>query len=98
MSKKKWKYHKSHSFIDGDGEKTEGITQLYKIGVYFIINNDPYHQFNTTPAGMVEIENTLKELEGNSIMDLQFGQEITVIEKDGFFVEEKQEVVCPNQN
>ena len=88
---KKWNYHVTHSFKD-KGKETKGITQLYQIGVYMIIDNNPRLQFNITPNQMVSMERRLKKaFEKGEISDLEFGREITVIEnEEGFYEELKQ--------
>ncbi len=87
---KKWKYHLTHSFKDAEREH-HAVTQLYKVGVYMIVNNDPRLQFNMTPNQMVTMERKLKKsLEKEDISDLQFGKEITVIENEDGFYEEIQ--------
>ena len=51
MANKKWNYHKSHSFVFGkEKTKISFLTQLYRIGVYGIMNNDAASQGNFTPA------------------------------------------------
>jgi hypothetical protein len=88
---KKWKYHVTHSFKD-KGKETKGITQLYQIGVYMIVDNNPRLQFNITPNQMVSMERRLKKaFKEGEITDLEFGREITVIEnEEGFYEELKQ--------
>ena len=86
---KKWKYHTSHRFVHiKTGTETSCITQLYKIGVYVIVNNDPSLQFNLKPQDMVTLEKKLnKDLEEGIIKDLEFGHEITVSDETGFYEE-----------
>jgi hypothetical protein len=86
---KKWKYHTTHSYtlIKGD-KKMCFITQLYKIGVYGILNSDPAMQVSFTPSNMVKIEKTLhKDLCEGVIKDLEFGREIVVSDETGFYEE-----------
>lgn len=85
---KKWKYHVSHSYKI-KGKETKGITQLYQIGVYLIVNNNPQRQFNFTPNQMVTTERRLKKaFKEGEITDLEFGREITVIKNESGFFEE----------
>lgn len=87
--RKKYEYHKYHTFINCDNEKEyKFTTQLYKVGVYGILNNDPAVQVNITPRQMVKLEKSLKkkETEGE-IKQLEFGTPITVIENDGLYEE-----------
>lgn len=86
---KKWKYHKSHSFETKDGSKISMITQLYQVGVYAIVNNDPAAQFNLTPNQLVTAERNLKKQEKEGeIKNLQFGIPITVTEDESGFYKE----------
>ena len=88
MANKKWKYHKSHSFV-ADNEKYNVLTQLYKIGVYVIINSEAGMQFHTSPAQMVTRERKLRKyFEKGTISDLEFGVPITVTtDEAGMYVE-----------
>jgi len=88
MATKKWTYHKSHT-CEISGEKQSFITQLYKVGVYAILNGESNQQFNLTPANMVGIERKLRisEIEG-TITNLVFGPPITVIEDENGYYKE----------
>ena len=86
---KKFTYHKSLSFIDVEnGQKQSFATQLYKIGVYGIMNNNSSMQGNFQPKDLVKTETKLKKLqEAGVIKDLVFGSPITVAQIDGFWTE-----------
>ena len=86
---KKWKYHKSHSFVVVEGNhKVSMISQLYQVGVYAIVNSDPALQSNNSPNMMVTRERKLKKAESEGIIkDLEFGMPITVIEENSMYVE-----------
>ena len=57
MSNKKYKYHTSLSFVDVEsGETFSFLTQLYQIGVYLIINNNPALQYNLAPSSIMKQE------------------------------------------
>jgi hypothetical protein len=85
---KKFKYHKSHSFVDSRGNKISFATQLYKIGIYGIVNNNPSMQGNFTPQQMVKIEKQLnKQKENGEITELTFSLPITIEKVDGFWQE-----------
>jgi hypothetical protein len=85
---KKWNYHVSHSYKI-KGRECVGLTQLYQIGVYLIVNNNPKLQFNITPNQMVSMEKRMrKSFEKGEITDLEFGREITVIENESGLYEE----------
>lgn len=86
---KKWKYHTSHSFVHiPTGTETSFVSQLYKVGVYGIVDNDPSLQFNLKPQDIVKLEKKLhKDLVDGVIRDLVFGREITVSDETGFYEE-----------
>ena len=81
-------YHRTHSFVQNE-EKVTFVTQLYKTGVYAIINNNPALQYNLTPKDIVEIEKNLRQREKEGkIKELSFGLPITVIkDEQGFYKE-----------
>lgn len=57
VKNKTYKYHTSHSYKDvATGLTSQLITQLYQIGVYGIINNNPSLQFSTSPSKLVKTE------------------------------------------
>lgn len=81
-----YKYHKGHKYTTEDGTEVSLNSQLYKTGVYCIINNDPEMQFGCSPRSMAKTERKLKEAEKNGeIKDLEFMVEITVKEVDGLW-------------
>ena len=84
---KTFTYHKSHSFYDVKLKRpTTFTTQLYSLGIYGIINNNPALQFNYKPNDIVKGEKQLKKLQANGgIRDLVFGAAITIAEVDGFW-------------
>jgi hypothetical protein len=86
---KKWKYHTSHSFTHVSLDKKFSFqTQLYKVGVYGILNNDAGMQMNLKPQDIVKLEKKLtKDLEKGIIKDLEWGREITVSDETGFYEE-----------
>ena len=89
-SAKKWKYHTSFRYIlTEDGSEQSLATQLYKVGVYGIANNDPKLQVSYTPGQMVRIKKKLIDaFNKNIISDLEFGRPITVTTDDnGFYIE-----------
>jgi hypothetical protein len=87
---KTFTYHTSHSFTIVDTNKTISFTtELYQLGIYAILNNDPALQFSTTPNELVKVEKGLiaKEAKG-LIKNLTFGGEIKVtIDKNGLYKE-----------
>jgi len=81
-------YHVSHSFVDSKGNTISFATQLYQIGVYGIVNNNPAMQGNFEPKQIVKIEKHLnKQLDNGEITDLKFGREIKVEQVNGFLEE-----------
>jgi len=88
--KKIFKYHVTHSFTDIESNKKVSMaTQLYQVGVYGIINNDPALQMSIKPSDMVKIERNLnKQLREGKISDLEFGREI-IVEDNGLYNEVK---------
>jgi hypothetical protein len=89
MASKNWTYSRSLTFKDAEGTEFNMISQLYKIGVYVIINNDPGMQYNLTPSQMVKTEKQFKKsFEAGDITDLVLGRLITVTkDKEGFYIE-----------
>jgi hypothetical protein len=84
----KWTYHTSHSYTTEKGEKVSFVTQLYQVGVYGIINNDPSTQGCFTPAHIVSVEKALRKCErAGKITDLVFGTEIIVSDGSGLYEE-----------
>jgi len=87
---KKITYHKSHSFKDTEGVSHSFLTELYKIGVYGILDGDPSMQGGYSPTQIVKIEKGLSKLaKKGKITDLQFGNPITVQKIDGLWKEIK---------
>lgn len=88
---KKYKYHRSHSYTK-EGFKVSLITQLYKVGIYGIINGDPGMQGTFTPSGLVTLEKKLKkEEEEGEVSNLEFGKPITVHKNEDGLWEEVDE-------
>lgn len=84
------KYHKSHSFVDLEGKTNNFFTQLYNIGVYGILNNDPSTQGNWSPQEIRKMEKELvKAKEKEQIKDFELGIPITVTDESGLWVEIK---------
>ena len=80
-------YHVSHCFVERD-KKMEMMTQLYQIGVYAIVNNNPALQLSLLPKDVVNIEKELKKgIASGKISDLIFGREISVYEENGMWKE-----------
>lgn len=87
---KKWTYHVSHEYIEAStGKKFSFISQMYLIGIYGIINNDPAMQGTFTPQKIRRMEKMLKKTEKDGdISDLTFGKEITVtLNNEGYYEE-----------
>jgi hypothetical protein len=81
-------YHVSHSFVDSKGNTITFATQLYQIGVYGIVNNNPTMQGNFTPQQIVKIEKLVnKQKENGEIKDLNFGRQIKVAQVNGLWQE-----------
>jgi hypothetical protein len=94
---KVYTYHISHQFIS-KGKKMDMMTQLYKIGVYAIINSDPSLQTGIDPPQMVKMEKDLnKSFASGKITELRYGRAISVYEdKDGFWTEKTEQDVLPS--
>ena len=60
-------------------------TQLYQIGVYITINNNPRLQFNLTPQRMERFVN--KILKDDNIKSINEGRIVNVQKVDGFLKE-----------
>ena len=64
-------YHGHHSYVTDEGQKISFSSQLYQIGVYGIINNDPAQQGNFTPMQLKAAEKKLaKALDKGDIESL----------------------------
>ena len=90
--KKIWTYSPAHSYKFIDGEKlidTSMQSNLFSVGVYVIINNDPGLQLSCAPQDMMNTEKKLKKnLEKGIITDLVFSIPIKVTEdENGFFIQ-----------
>jgi hypothetical protein len=72
-------YHKSHSFVDNEGNKHTFITQLYQVGVYGILDGDPSMQGNFTPQQIKKMEKDLEKAQKEGkIKSFELGVPITV--------------------
>lgn len=81
-------YHASHSYTTSEGKEVQFYTQLYNIGIYGIVNNDPGMQAGFEPLDIVKIEKRLnKEFSEGTIKGLKFGREIKVSDASGFWEE-----------
>jgi hypothetical protein len=94
--KKVWIYSPHHSFTGHEGDKvfpTSMQSQLYKTGLYVIINNDARLQFNYTPEGMMKAEKDIRKREkAGTVTDLVFSSPIRVTtDDDGFFIQIEDE-------
>ena len=79
-------YHKSHTFVDLKGKTNTFTTQLYQIGVYGILNNEPSTQGNFTPQDIKKMEKYLeKAKQKEQILSYELGISITVTDKSGFW-------------
>lgn len=83
-------YHKSYKYMEND-ESIVILTQLYQVGVYCIVNDDPNMQFGLDPIQLVKLEKKLKLAEKKGeITNLEFGIPITVTDKSGLWEEVKK--------
>lgn len=91
-----WKYSPFHSYKfvhEGKTIETTMQSQLYQVGIYVILNNNPALQFSADPEGMIKAEKKLRkdEIKG-TITDLYFSPAIRITEdKDGFLIQLKDE-------
>lgn len=82
-------YHQSYKYIEND-KSVVFLTQLYRVGIYCIVNYDPIMQFSCTPTQLVNLEKKLKLAEKKGkITNLEFGIPITVTYKSGLWEEVK---------
>lgn len=82
------KYHKSHTFKDLDGVKHTFVTQLYQVGVYGILDNNPALQGSFEPSAIVSMEKKMLRLEKDGIiLDFSVGMPIKVTNESGFWEE-----------
>ena len=94
--KKVWAYSPCHSFtlITPKGSIDSKMqSQLYKIGVYVILDDNPSMQFGLTPARIMGVEKKLKKDEiAGKITNLVFSSPIKVTtDDDGFFIQIEDE-------
>lgn len=91
MANKIYSYYVSYSYFDIKLNKNISIlTQLYLIGIYIIINNNPSEQYNLNPKDLVKIDKDINNNEKkNLIKDLIKGRKINVIETDNGYEEIK---------
>ena len=83
-------YHKSHKWVDNNDIEHTFVTQLYKIGVYGIIDNNPDMQGIFRPNQIVRIEKSLqKQVDNKKIKSFELGIPITVHIKNGLWEEVK---------
>ena len=89
MKNKIYTYHRALSFVDIETEKKYSVaTQLYKVGVYAIFNNDSSEQYNLEPKDMVKMEKALlKDITAGKIKDLELKSPIQVHKVDGLWEE-----------
>ena len=89
---KKWSYAVSISFVvKKGGSKHSYTTQLYKIGVYCIFDNDPSQQASLKPNDLVSILKKIRADEKKGVVtNVKVGRMITVTtDADGFYCEAK---------
>ena len=73
-------------WTDCGKSKDAKITQLYKVGVYGIMNNNPAQQFNATPMQLKASEKKLaKALAKGDLESLELLMPITVTDESGFW-------------
>ena len=85
---KTYSYYMSGSFKKDD-ISFSFVTQLYKTGIYTILNNDPELQFSQNPSGMVKTQKRIQEdFDNDVIQDLVWGKQITVIKDDNGLYQE----------
>jgi len=58
---KLYTYHVSHQFKDDTSKECNFTSQLYKVGIYFIVNNDPRLQGSMNPSQICSLEKKLKK-------------------------------------
>lgn len=81
-------YHKSHAFVDKSGNKHTFVTQLYKTGVYGILDNNPQMQGSFSPQQIKNMEENLeKRKKDGEIQSFELGIPITVTNSSGLWEE-----------
>lgn len=79
-------YHKSHKYVDLNGNEHNFQTQLYAVGVYGILDNRSDAQGNYTPQQIKKIEKSFKKLlDNNEIKSFELGIPITVTDESGLW-------------
>ena len=79
-------YHQTHSFTDSNGVAHTLTTQLYKSGIYGILDNDSSMQLSFEPPKLQRLEKKLiKQEKEGKISKLTFGLAITVSDNSGLW-------------
>lgn len=85
MKSKVYHYPCSISYLTKEGQEVNIHTQLYALGLYVIINNDPAKTFST-PQSMEKQKKKLIEAEKEGLIrDLRFGPEYSAVKIDNFW-------------
>jgi len=85
-------YHRSVKFKPTDGPEQHLVTQLYKCGVYGIVNNDAAQQGNFTPGQLRSMEKKLQKAHAKGeVASIELTLPITVTDKSGFWEEVSHE-------
>ena len=79
----------TYASFNFDGKNHNVKTQLYKVGIYVIWNDDPAMQGNITPHQAQKLFKEIqKDFDDEKITDLVLGRPIKVTkDEDGFLVE-----------
>lgn len=87
MASKKYKYFSYLEWADKDGKKHNIMTQLYKVGLYCIIDGQASQQISTDPRRFSRQQKKhIKELESQGL-SYTTGREITASDVSGFWEE-----------
>lgn len=87
-NKKKYTYPVAAT-LKKDGKVVHTVdTQLYRIGIYIMVNNNPANQSDMSPEQVVKYMKQFKQDNLNDGVTVEFAREITVHEnEDGFWEE-----------
>jgi hypothetical protein len=85
----KWTYPVCVEVKDTEGKVVfSAMSQVYKIGIYVIYNNNSAQQGGLAPSAMVKLMRQFKPENIKGDYTVEFGRDVTVtMDEQGFYVE-----------